>query len=205
MLASRRAPGFISPQREKRPLTGPRFGSYNGTKRCVANEVTSSLACGFSPVRSPGCKETNRGYLFLLLFYKCTLYRFISAPGEDVVNEPGRTISWISALPLSDTPADVQSGDDGLLDVGEDSFLASDIAFTGYTIEFGGETYAIFGRQISNGAQYFIPYNAADGNLARLAEGEPRWVTPHGGTGHQLFRARDANRDARRQADHRDA
>ena len=78
--------------------------------------------------------------------------RFVPAPHLNV-NEPSRIISWNSTFPLSDTPADVQSGDDGLLDVGEDSFLASDIDYTGYVVEFGGETYAIF----STGSVSFIP------------------------------------------------
>ena len=64
---------------------------------------------------------------------------FISTPGADVVNEPGRIISWNSAFPLANDPADVQSGDDGLLDVGEASFLASDIDYTGFMIDYGGE------------------------------------------------------------------
>ncbi len=92
---------------------------------------------------------------------------FISTPGADVVNEPGRIISWNSAFPLSDTLADVQSGDDGLLDVGEDSFLASDIDYTGYTVEFGGETYAIF----NTGSVSFIPYNKSVHDIGSLANG----------------------------------
>ena len=92
---------------------------------------------------------------------------FISTPGAGVVNEPGRIISWNSAFPLSDTLADVQSGDDGLLDVGEDSFLASDIDYTGYTVEFGGETYAIF----NTGSVSLIPYNKSVHDIGSLANG----------------------------------
>ena len=96
---------------------------------------------------------------------------FISTPGADVVNEPGRIISWNSAFPLSDTLADVQSGDDGLLDVGEDSFLASDIDYTGYTVEFGGETYAVFRNTTSD--VLFIPYNKEEVDLAPFFESTP--------------------------------
>ena len=81
----------------------------------------------------------------------------------------------------------VNSGDDSLLDVGTDSFLASDIVFTGYTIGFEGETYAIFGRQVGGGgeAQYYIPYNPADANLAPLTAGG--FTSIYTGNGAQVF------------------
>ena len=79
-------------------------------------------------------------------------YIFISLPGMDVVNQPGGTISWTSASIRQQSSGMVNSGDDGLLDVGADSFLARENVFTGYTIGFEGETYAIFGRQSGGGA-----------------------------------------------------
>ena len=44
--------------------------------------------------------------------------------------------------------------------------------YTGYTVEFEGQTFAIFARSTGSGAQYTIPYNPADGiDLAPLANG----------------------------------
>ena len=121
-------------------------------------------------------------------------YIFISLPGMDVVNQPGRSISWTSASIRQQSSGMVNSGDDGLLDVGADSFLASDIVFTGYTIGFEGETYAIFGRQVGSGggrqsgggeAQYYIPYNLTDANLAPLTAGG--FTSVYTGNGAQVF------------------
>ena len=121
-------------------------------------------------------------------------YIFISLPGMDVVNQQGGSISWTSADIRQQSSGRVNSGDDGLLDVGADSFLASDIVFTGYTIGFEGETYAIFGRQVGGGggrqsgggeAQYYIPYNLADANLAPLTAGG--FTSVYTGNGAQVF------------------
>ena len=99
----------------------------------------------------------------------------------------GGTISWTSASIQQQSSGSVNSGDDSLLDVGTDSFLASDIVFTGYTIGFEGETYAIFGRQVGGGreAQYYIPYNPADANLAPLTAGG--FTSIYTGNGAQVF------------------
>ena len=123
-------------------------------------------------------------------------YIFISLPGMDVVNQPGGTISWTSASIRQQSSGMVNSGDDGLLDVGADSFLARENVFTGYTIGFEGETYAIFGRQVGGGggggrqfgggeAQYYIPYNLADANLAPLTTGG--FTSVYTGNGAQVF------------------
>ena len=120
-------------------------------------------------------------------------YIFISLPGMDVVNQPGGTISWTSASIRQQSSGMVNSGDDGLLDVGADSFLARENVFTGYTIGFEGETYAIFGRQSGGGgrqfgggeAQYYIPYNLADANLAPLTAGG--FTSVYTGNGAQVF------------------
>ncbi len=120
-------------------------------------------------------------------------YIFISLPGMDVVNQPGGSISWTSASIRQQSSGMVNSGDDGLLDVGADSFLARENVFTGYTIGFEGETYAIFGRQSGGGgrqfgggeAQYYIPYNLADANLAPLTAGG--FTSVYTGNGAQVF------------------
>ena len=86
---------------------------------------------------------------------------------------PGGSISWTGAEARVITAGSrVNSGPDGLLDVGDDWFNAPNFPYTGYTVEFGGQTFAIFARSAGSGAQYTIPYNPADGiDLAPLANG----------------------------------
>ena len=86
---------------------------------------------------------------------------------------PGGSISWTGAEARVITAGSrVNSGEDGLLEVGVDWFNAPNFRYTGYTVEFEGQTFAIFARPAGSGAQYTIPYNQADGiNLAPLANG----------------------------------
>ena len=58
---------------------------------------------------------------------------------------------------------DVSSGSDGFLDANLDTdyYIDDFTLFTGFTFEVGGENYAIF----SDGADWFIPYNSADGEI----------------------------------------
>ena len=86
---------------------------------------------------------------------------------------PDGSISWTNSEGF-DTSADnfnVNSGPDDLLEAGVDFFGAATITYTGYVVEFGGQTFAIFGRpnSVTGGADYHIPYNPADGiDLAPL-------------------------------------
>ena len=86
---------------------------------------------------------------------------------------PGGSISWAGHEARVITAGSrVNSGEDGLLEVGVDWFNAPNFPYTGYTVEFEGQTFAIFARSTASGAQYTIPYNPADGiDLAPLANG----------------------------------
>ena len=89
--------------------------------------------------------------------------------------DPGGTLSWTGGLDIP-TAVEVDSGPDGLLEIGVDWFNATNIVFTGYVVEVEGETFAIFARPVerTGGAQYTIPYNPGgeDGiDLAPLANG----------------------------------
>ena len=100
---------------------------------------------------------------------------------------PGGSISWTGAEARVITAGSrVNSGEDGLLEVGVDWFNAPNFPYTGYTVEFEGQTFAIFARSTGSGAQYTIPYNPADGiDLAPLANGgSSTGYTP---TGAQVF------------------
>ena len=86
----------------------------------------------------------------------------------------GQTISWSNGSAGAD-PTTIELGDNGLLDVGDDGLQFGTTGFftyTGYTVEVGGEEFAIFGRSVFGGTQYVIPYDPAEGiNLAPLANG----------------------------------
>ena len=85
---------------------------------------------------------------------------------------PGGSISWTADQAQVITQGSrVNSGEDGLLEVGVDWFNAPNFPYTGYTVEFGGQTFAIFARPTASGAQYTIPYNQAEVDLAPLANG----------------------------------
>ena len=84
--------------------------------------------------------------------------------------DPGGTLSWTGGLdiPLA-TAVEVDSGPDGLLSIGGEDFVASNLnPYSGYTVEFNGETYAIFSG--SNGT-LIIPYNKDVFDIAPLATG----------------------------------
>ncbi len=56
---------------------------------------------------------------------------------------PGGSISWTgSDAQIISASSRVNSGSDELLDVGVDWFNAANITYTGYTVEFGGQTFA---------------------------------------------------------------
>ena len=78
----------------------------------------------------------------------------IFSSNANFISGPEGFISWSSAG-VTRAIGVVSRGSDGLLDAGTDSFIFGGITYTGYTIEFENETYAIF----SNGRDYFIPYN----------------------------------------------
>ena len=144
--------------------------------------LTGTPARGFPPGRSQDCKETSHDCCTDLSLRFFTL----STP---IPSGPGGSISWTgSDAQIISASSRVNSGSDELLDVGVDWFNAANITYTGYTVEFGGQTFAIFGRPVTStgGAQYTIPYNPADGvDLAPLANGgSSTGYTP---TGAQVF------------------
>ena len=69
--------------------------------------------------------------------------------------DPGGTLSWTGGLDIP-TASEVDSGPDGLLSTGGEDVVADVNPYSGYTVEFNGETYAIFSG--SNGT-LVIPYN----------------------------------------------
>ena len=82
--------------------------------------------------------------------------------------DPGGTLSWTGGLDVP-TAVEVDSGPDGLLSIGGEDFVAADVnPYSGYTVEFNGETYAIFSA--SNGT-LIIPYNKDVFDIAPLATG----------------------------------
>ena len=95
---------------------------------------------------------------------------------------PGEPITWMAG---GDNPGpfDVNSGDNGLLDANTDTdfWANSNHPYTGYVVEYEGRTYAIFG---STGTvepdTYFIPYNAAQHDLAPLVRGSSTGYIPTG-------------------------
>ena len=113
----------------------------------------------------------------------------ISIPffGEDPTG-PDRFVQWRfgSDNPVA-TGGTVHSGDDDLLDAGVDFFGAdvgnSSTTYSGYTIDVGGNIYAIFRTA---GDELIIPYDKARQDLSFLAEdgGRSTGYTP---TGAQVF------------------
>ncbi len=97
---------------------------------------------------------------------------YITIPFATVAPGTGGAISWDFAQDI-DTPVDVTDiGGDGL-DEGIDMWGTSS-TYTGRTIDFEGETYAIFitpDDGVGDPDRYAIPYNKADGDLAPLTSG----------------------------------
>ena len=82
--------------------------------------------------------------------------------------DPGGTLSWTGGLDVP-TAVEVDSGSDGLLSIGGEDFVGgTNNPYSGYTVEFNGETYAIFSA--SNGT-LIIPYNKDVFDIAPLATG----------------------------------
>ena len=97
----------------------------------------------------------------------------IQSPVADPSGPLG-VLAWLRAsnLPIINSET-VNSGSDGLLDAGVDYFGNNSVLFTGHTIDFDGETYAIFSDRtdFSDGSNYFIPYDISRQNIAHLANG----------------------------------
>ena len=95
---------------------------------------------------------------------------------------PDGSISWSNGAAVN-LPSSVDSGPDGLLDRNVDQLgrVSPPIVYTGYVVEYEGRTYAIFG---STGTvepdTYFIPYNAAQHDLAPLVRGSSTGYIPTG-------------------------
>ena len=115
--------------------------------------------------------------------------RFVTLAGITETSEGSSgsitRIDWTdSTNPGVFTTAQVVSGPDGLLDAGIDSWSGAGNVFTGLTIDFNGETYAIF-RSTAFGS-YFIPYDSTRGDIAALAD-RPNFSTGYTPTGAQVF------------------
>ena len=115
--------------------------------------------------------------------------RFVTLAGITETSEGSSgsitRIDWINSTnPGVVTDAQVVSGPDGLLDAGIDSWSGAGNVFTGLTIDFNGETYAIF-RSTAFGS-YFIPYDSTRGDIAALAD-RPNFSTGYTPTGAQVF------------------
>ena len=97
-----------------------------------------------------------------------TLTRYLRLNDVNDLNEPSDPLVWGSAT-LFGTSNSVDSGSDGLLDAGTDSFplFGTPYPFTGHTVEFQGETYAIF----YNGVDYIIPFDNTAVDLSPLGSG----------------------------------
>ena len=81
-----------------------------------------------------------------------------------VTEVPDTSLTW-TGIRGQNASDQVVSGSDGLLDIDVDSWGSN--VFTGFTVDFGGNTYAIF----SNGNNYFIPYDNSQQNILPLAVG----------------------------------
>ena len=81
--------------------------------------------------------------------------------------DPGGTLSWTGGVDIP-TAVEVDSGPDGLLSTGGEDVVADVNPYSGYTVEFNGETYAIFSA--TNGT-IIIPYNKDVFDIAPLATG----------------------------------
>ena len=100
----------------------------------------------------------------------------------------GGSISWSFAFDF-DVASDVNSGSDGLLDENVDTFGPfGRYPYTGYTVDFEGRTYAIFGRfaEIDEDQDLLIPYNKAVHDILPLAEPGGATMT-YAPTGAQVF------------------
>ena len=100
-----------------------------------------------------------------------------TATGLDITR-----IDWTGST-SNGIPTDLQvfSGSDGLLDAGTDYWGNTQNTYTGLTVEFGGETYAIF----RNGAIFYIPYDSSRQDIADAADG-PNFSTGYTPTGAQV-------------------
>ena len=115
---------------------------------------------------------------------------------------PDGSISWSNGAAVN-LPSSVDSGPDGLLDRNVDQLgrVSPPIVYTGYVVEYEGRTYAIFG---STGTvepdTYFIPYNAAQHDLAPLVRGSSTGYIPTGADVSNCFAtgARTATPDGER-------
>ena len=83
------------------------------------------------------------------------------------------------------SPFEIVSGDDGLLDVDVDYYHSPRNPYTGFTIEFGGEPYAIF-RSENNGA-YLIPYDKEHHDIYLDAQQGSEAATTYQPTGADVF------------------
>ena len=91
--------------------------------------------------------------------------------------DPGGTLSWTGDVNLNETfdivrSLNVNSGPDDVLTADEDfltGFLEEFNTYSGYTVEFGGETYAIFYNAEDDG--FVIPYNKGVYDIAPEATG----------------------------------
>ena len=81
-----------------------------------------------------------------------------------VTEVPDTSLTW-TGIRGQNASDQVVSGSDGLLDIDVDSWGSN--VFTGFTVDFGGNTYAIF----SDGRDYFIPYDNSQQNILPLAVG----------------------------------
>ena len=99
---------------------------------------------------------------------------YLSIQGASIAPGPGGAISWTFALISENLITNVSDTDGDGLTEGVDVWDRT-ATYTGRTIDFGGETFAIFllpDDGTGDGDRYIIPYNPADGiDLAPLASG----------------------------------
>ena len=117
--------------------------------------------------------------------------------------DPGGTLSWTGGLDVP-SAVEVDSGPDGLLSTGGEDVVADVNPYSGYTVEFNGETYAIFSA--TNGT-LVIPYNKDVYDIGPQATGSntATYMPTNAMHGLQLLRHRNDDSDAGRRAGHRDA
>ena len=99
---------------------------------------------------------------------------YLSIQGASIAPGPGGAISWTFALISDNLTTNVSDTDGDGLTEGVDVWDRT-ATYTGRTIDFGGETFAIFllpDDGTGDGDRHIIPYNPADGiDLAPLASG----------------------------------
>ena len=99
---------------------------------------------------------------------------YLSIQGASIAPGPGGAISWTFALISENLITNVSDTDGDGLTEGVDVWDRT-ATYTGRTIDFGGETFAIFllpDDGTGDGDRHIIPYNPADGiDLAPLASG----------------------------------